>query len=287
MGDVILSNHQQTILDRLAAKLLPHGKIAIALSGGVDSSVLLTAAALLLGPENVLAITIVAPMTSSSDLSDARKAADNAGVRQIVLNVPDTILDEPVFRQNPPDRCYYCKQMIFKNIKGAAIQVGFVHIADGTNADDLTEYRPGLKAIREMNIISPIADAGLAKSDVRALAEALCPDFSFKPAMACLATRIPHGIPITQAAMKRIDEAEQQLRSQGFAQIRIRDHHGLARVEIQRDLLEKGLDAETIRLIRQVVHTAGFQFATIDLDGYRTGSMQVTGEEDADHVSQR
>lgn len=276
---------QQAILDKLAQVLLPLGKVAVALSGGVDSALLAVAAARVLGPANVLAITVDAPMVPGADHAAAVQAARQAGVRHLILEVPVSILDEPVFRENPPDRCYSCKKLIFGRIRAAAEAEGYANVADGTNADDLLEYRPGLKAVQEMCIISPLAQAGISKNSIRLLAAALCPDFAAKPAMACLATRIPHGTPVTQAAMKRIDQAEQALRASGFPQIRVRDHQGLARVEISGEMLENGLEYSTIQLIRKILHEAGFRYAALDLDGYRTGSLQAAGE-DENHADQ-
>ncbi len=281
--NAMLTERQQELLNRLAA-VLPQGRLAVALSGGVDSSVLVAAAARILGPDRVLAITVEAPMVPASDHADARKAASQAGVRQLFIRLPDDLLADPAFRENPPDRCYFCKKIIFQAIRQTSAREGFNLLADGTNADDLQEYRPGLQAIRELGVLSPFAAAGLRKAEVRELAAALCPDWTAKPAMACLATRIPHGTPVTLAAMRRIDRAEQLLRENGFTQVRVRDHQGLARLEIDQDTLLHGLDGRTIQLMRTILHDAGFRFATLDLDGYKTGSLQETGKDDHDHA---
>jgi uncharacterized protein len=213
-------------------------------------------------------------MVPAADRADADLAAAVAGVRHIVLHMPEQVLDQPPFITNPPDRCYHCKQLIFHAIRAAASSQGFPELCDGTNEDDLHEDRPGLRALREMKIHSPLAEAGLHKSDVRSLAALFCPDFSAKPAMACLATRIPTGTPITLAAMQRIDRAEHALRAAGLAQVRVRDHAGLARIEIDAAILAAGLSAEMIQQLRTILHEAGFQYVTLDLDGYRTGSMK-------------
>ncbi len=284
MPNVMQRENQQILMDRLAAVLMPLEKIAVALSGGVDSAVLLAAAARILGPAQVMAITVDSPMVPGTDHDDSKKAAHIAGVSQIVITLPESILEEPVFQENPPDRCYYCKKIIFNRIKNAAELAGYPLVADGTNTDDLQEYRPGLKAIQELGILSPLAQAGLSKNDVRSLAAVLCPEFACKPAMACLATRILHGVPITVPALKRIDQAEQQLREKGFPEVRVRDHNGLARIEIDQKRLEAGLDFGNIQVIRAIIHSAGFKFATLDLDGYRTGSLQISGKDDASHA---
>ena len=214
-------------------------------------------------------------MVPAADHADANHAARLAGVRHIVLQAGDNLLDSPIFRNNPPDRCYHCKQLIFSQIITTAHAQGFANVCDGTNADDLGQYRPGLKALHEMGILSPLADAGLTKAEIRQMAAALCPEFAAKPAMACLATRIPHGVAITRAALERIDRAEERLRAEGFGQLRVRDHLGLARVELPASLLDQGLSAEQVRLLRSILHESGFDYVTIDLDGYRTGSMET------------
>jgi len=267
-------NMETELLQKIALQLRPLRRVAVALSGGVDSAVLLAAAARILGTEHVLAITVAAPMVPETDHADAIKAAELANVRHEILHLSDELLADPVFVENPPDRCYHCKQLIFNRIIQSAQSAGFYHVCDGTNVDDLSQYRPGLAALKEMGIVSPLAGAGLTKADVRKLAETLCPGFAGKPAMACLATRIPHGVAITREALKRIDRAEQQLRVHGHVQVRVRDHGGLARLEIAADLLSKGLSGEEIALMKKILKDCGFRYATIDLEGYRTGSME-------------
>lgn len=273
-------NDVQTLLDRLGKQLKPLERIAIALSGGVDSAVLVSAAARILGPDHVLAVTVSAPMVPASDHADAIEAARIAGVRHIIIAADADLLQSPVFKDNPPDRCYHCKQLIFSKIMAAAREHGFPIVCDGTNADDLGQYRPGLQALREMGVRSPLADAGLTKAQIRELASAICSPFADKPAMACLATRIPHGVSITVEALERIDRAEALLRSEGLGQLRVRDHLGLARVELPATLLEQGISAWQIRRLREILHESGFEYATLDLDGYRTGSMEVRSKGD-------
>lgn len=261
------------LLSRLQAVLEPLGKIAIACSGGVDSTVLAAAATRILGPQNVLTITVAAPMVPESDREDAAVLQAVTGAPHQIIDLPDSILEAEPFASNPPDRCYHCKKIIFNQILAAAAAAGFSVLCDGTNADDLGEYRPGLQALRELHVFSPLAAAGLSKAEIRVLAGELCPDYAAKPAMACLATRIPTHTPVTLAAMRRIDQAEARLRQLGLSQVRVRDHDGLARVELDSTELDKGLSAEMIHLLHDTLAEAGFTFATIDLAGYRTGSM--------------
>lgn len=275
-----LTETEQELLNRLAAVLQPLGRLAVALSGGVDSSLLVAAAAYLLGPENVLAITALAPMVPAADSQDSRAAAQLSGVRHLTFQLPESILESPPFVNNPPDRCYHCKKIIFEKIRSLANEQGFSSLADGTNLDDAAEYRPGRQAIQELGVISPLALASLTKAEIRLLAAALCPDFAGKPAMACLATRIPTGTAVTAAAMRRIDQAEQLLRENGFSMVRVRDHQDLARVEIAASLLTQGINNQTMQKISQILHQAGYRYAALDLDGYRTGSMQTMGKDE-------
>ncbi|MDD2533719.1 MAG: ATP-dependent sacrificial sulfur transferase LarE [Eubacteriales bacterium] len=263
----------QNAWDRLEKVLLPLQKVAIACSGGVDSTVLAVAASKILGFDQVLLLTAEAPMVPESDRQDASELAHLTGATHFIVTLPVTILDQPPFSTNPPDRCYHCKKIIFKTLIEQAIQLGFRQLCDGTNADDLGEYRPGLQALHELQVISPLAAAGLTKSEIRELGQTLCPDYAAKPAMACLATRIPTYTPVTLAAMQRIDLAEQLLRQKGLHQVRVRDHGGLARVELDAELLNNGLDAQFIHELRDILVTVGFTYSTIDLNGYRSGSM--------------
>ncbi|NCA97749.1 MAG: ATP-dependent sacrificial sulfur transferase LarE [Clostridia bacterium] len=272
------------LLSALAEAIKPLGKIAVASSGGVDSTVLLVAAAHILGPDQVLAVTALAPMVPLDDQADASRLSDLAGVRHLVARLPESILDLPPFAENPPDRCYHCKKIIFDALLALARGAGFKVLCDGTNRDDLKDYRPGLRALQEMKVVSPLAEAGFTKAEVRTLAALLCPDVAAKPAMACLATRIPTHTPVTLAAMARIDKAESLLRQKGLDQVRVRDHAGLARVELDPAVLERGLAPELIALLRDSLNEAGFDFATLDLQGYRSGSMnpaaKPTGQEE-------
>ncbi len=266
------------LLAALAEIIKPLGKIAVASSGGVDSTVLLVAAAHILGPNQVLAVTALAPMVPMDDQADASQLAGLAGVQHLVARLPESILDLPPFATNPPDRCYHCKKIIFDALLALARGAGFNTLCDGTNRDDLKDYRPGLRALQEMKVVSPLAEAGFSKAEVRALAAKVCPDFAEKPAMACLATRIPTHTPVTMAAMARIDKAESLLRHKGLAQVRVRDHAGLARVELDPAELEKGIGPDLIVLLRDSLNEAGFSYATLDLMGYRSGSMNPAAQ---------
>lgn len=272
-SDFLHTSDYLSQMDRLKTVLKPLGRLAIACSGGVDSTVLAVAAAKILGPDNVLLLTANAPMVPQSDRLDALGLEALTGSRHQFVELSDQILDQEPFKSNPPDRCYHCKKIIFNRLLAATKQAGFKTLCDGTNQDDLGDYRPGLQALRELGIFSPLVHAGLSKADIRQLAMALCPDYSAKPAMACLATRIPTHTPVTLAAMQRIDRAETALRSHGFMQVRVRDHAGLARVEVDASWLRQGMSGEQIKLLSEILLQAGFTYVTLDLQGYRSGSM--------------
>jgi uncharacterized protein len=256
--------------DRLAAVLRPLGRVAVALSGGVDSSVLVAAAARVLGPDAVLAVTFRAPVVPESDEKDATVAVQAAGVRHVLLHADEGFLDQPHFRDNPVDRCYHCKTSIFTRVLAAAAAEGFSTVVDGTNLDDLGEYRPGLAALKELGVRSPLAEAGLAKADVRSLARDFGLSIADKPPMACLATRIPHGTPITAEAMRRIDRAETALRALGEGLVRVRDREGVARIELSPERIARGITGAEAKAFADAVRSAGFTRATLDLEGYRT-----------------
>lgn len=268
------------LMQALSAVILPLNRIAVACSGGVDSTVLAVAAARILGPGNVFAVTAAAPMVPEDDRQDADDVARIAGINHLVIQLPDSMLDQPPFSDNPPDRCYHCKKIIFNTLLEQARAKGFNVLCDGTNVDDLGDYRPGLQALREMKIISPLAQAGLAKADVRELARTLCPDYAGKPAMACLATRIPTFTPITRDAMTRIDHAESRLRRHGLTQVRVRDHGNLARIELDPAQMAEGISADLIKTLRDCLQSAGFKYSTLDLFGYRSGSMNQPVDKD-------
>ncbi len=263
----------EQLMERLRKVLLPYKRVAIACSGGVDSTLLAVAASRILGSDNVLMLTAQAPMMPRSDQEDVLILKKLTGANHRIVELPDQILDEEPFKSNPPDRCYYCKKIIFNQLITAMQEEGFSVLCDGTNADDLGEFRPGLQALDELLVVSPLALAQFTKAEIRLLAGTLCPDYAAKPAMACLATRIPTNTPVTLAALKRIDQAESALRRHGLSQVRVRDHGGLARVELDTALLKKGISSEMIELLTQTLTEAGFTYLTLDLQGYRTGSM--------------
>ena len=258
--------------ERLRSVLLPMERVAVALSGGLDSSVLLVAAADILGADRCLALTAETPYVMREELRDSAALCRRLGVRQEKLVFP--IL--PEIAETPPLRCYLCKHALFSALAGRAAELGFPRVADGSNTDDLGDYRPGRKALHELGIISPFLEAGMGKADIRLLARTLNlpEDISEKPAYACLLTRLEHGRPVTESLLRRVDEAETFLRSLGLKGCRVRVHgEDLARIELPGPELglfrQGGLSEAVVSRLRAL----GFRHITLDLEGYSRGSM--------------
>lgn len=240
----------------------------VAFSGGVDSSVLAALAYRAL-EERALAVTADAPTLAPGELDNAKKVAGEIGIKHIVIFYDE--LDEPGFAKNPVDRCYYCKKGLIRELKKIAEQNGIDTIIEGTNYSDLKAYRPGHRAVTEEGIYNPYIEFGVTKEEICEMARKLKLSVADKPSMACLSSRFPYGQAITHEALKRVGEAEAYLRKIGFEVVRVRDHGGIARIEIMPDemlqLLEMR-DAVTSKLIYM-----GFAYVTLDIIGFRSGSM--------------
>lgn len=255
--------------EKLESILQELESVVIAFSGGVDSSVLLAAATGVLAKDRVLAVTAVSETYLSEELAVARDLATK-------LNVPFTVLETeeltiPGFSENPPERCYHCKKELFGKLSALATAQGYQFVVDGSNVDDTGDWRPGMKAAAELGVRSPLREAGFTKEDVRALALHLGLENWNKPAMACLSSRFPYGQPITKEKVAQVAAAERFLRTLGFAQLRVRHHGDTARIELPADRLREAvtLTAQIVPHFRQI----GFTYITLDLAGYRTGSM--------------
>lgn len=256
--------------ERLLGLLRELGSVAVAFSGGMDSTLLLRAAREALG-ERAAAVTVRSRFVPASELKDAAAFCAAEGVRHVVLDV-DT-LAIPGVVDNSPERCYSCKRALFTQIAAAARQLGLQWVAEGSNVDDLGDYRPGLRAVRELGVRSPLLEAGLGKNEIRGISYELSLPTWDKPAMACLATRFVTGQPITEAGLARVEAAEDWLRMQGFRQLRVRDHGELARVELDPVGLMRLEDVSLRALIDRTLRGLGYRWVTVDLGGYRTGSM--------------
>lgn len=246
------------------------GSIAIAFSGGVDSTFLLKTAHNILD-SRAIAITARSSTFTQREFDESVKFCKESGIKQII--VPVNELDIAGFSQNPPDRCYICKRQIFSKIKEAALSEGITNIADGSNVDDLGDYRPGMAALKELQIISPLRDAGLTKKDIRELSlEMGLPTWN-KPAYACLASRIPYGEEITKEKLTLIEKAEYYLSDLGFRQFRVRLHGNVARIEVLPGERNKFFDEKFMDNVHDKLIEYGFAYVALDLKGYRTGSM--------------
>jgi pyridinium-3,5-biscarboxylic acid mononucleotide sulfurtransferase len=255
---------------RLRAVLRRCRPLAVAFSGGVDSTFLVAAAVEVLG-EGVTAFTVHAPIHSRREVAQAVDTAVRLGVRHVVI--PFDEMDAPEFTANPPNRCYVCKRILFGEILRRTAALGLPHLAHGVNLDDLADYRPGLKAAEEMGVLAPLVEAGLTKADIRELSRAMGLSTWDKPSMACLASRIPYGSPITAAVLQMVETAEEALQDLGFAGCRVRHHGDIARIEVPVRDVERLARAETRQAVVARLRAIGFTHVTLDLEGYTQGSL--------------
>ena len=243
-------------------------KVIVAFSGGVDSSLLLKIAHDVLG-EQAIAITSVSSSMPKSELNESQIIADNIGARQILFEGHE--LEDQNYIQNTSNRCYFCKQDVYTHIIEYSLRNGYRFIIDGTNADDINDHRPGRKAALEKGVRSPLLEAGLTKTDIRILSQKLGLSNWNKPSAACLSSRIPYGTSIDRSKLSQIEQAEELLLKMGFAQVRVRYHDQIARIEIEtcdfNRALEKRLEITT------GLKSLGFSYITLDLNGFRSGSM--------------
>jgi uncharacterized protein len=260
---------------KLLAILVRLDAAAVAFSGGVDSSFLCYAAREALG-DRAVAVTVHSPLLPQSEREDAARVAAQVGIEHILVEEED--LDEEV-AANPRNRCYHCKKLEFGAIRAAAETRGIRVVLDGSNLDDLGDYRPGLKALEELGVLSPLREAGLRKHDIRALSRRFELPTWDKPAFACLASRIPYGERIDREKLSRVEAAETALRDAGIRQARVRLHGDIARIEVAPEERRRFFDEAFMDRIAAAVKGCGFLYVALELEGYRMGSLNRIRED--------
>ena len=273
-------NTQEPLTEELKEKLIKLeeyirtlGSLAIGFSGGVDSSFLLAVAHEVLG-DRVIAVTGADASVPEREVNEAKAFCADRGIRHIICKMNPMEMEG--YRNNSPDRCYFCKHGIFSEVKKIADENGISYMAEGSNIDDIGDYRPGLRAAAELSVKSPLREAGLNKSDVRLISKAMgLPTWS-KPAYACLASRFVYGEEITEEKLRMIDRAEQFLIEHGFLEERVRLHGRIARIEVPPSDIPRLASDEIRDMVYEEFRAIGFQFITLDLKGYRMGSMNAT-----------
>ncbi|MGH9847003.1 MAG: ATP-dependent sacrificial sulfur transferase LarE [Blastocatellia bacterium] len=242
----------------------------IAYSGGIDSAYLAVVAAGELG-DRALAVTGESPSYPDFQRQDALAVVRQFSIPHEFVNTEE--IHDPNYQANPANRCYFCKHELFTKLSALAASRGYAVVCDGNNADDVGDYRPGRQAARELNVRSPLIEAGLTKAEIRQLAQAAGLPIWDRPASACLSSRIPYGMPVTIEKLSVIERGEARLRTLGFRQMRVRHHGDIARIEIAQAEMPRALDVEMAQRIAAAFKQLGFKFVALDLEGYRTGAL--------------
>jgi uncharacterized protein len=261
-------------LDKLKSKLMEYNRVAVAFSGGCDSTFLLKVCKEVLNTE-VVALIARGPIHKAKEIEEAIEFCVEEGIAYSVLDINS--LDVPGFKENSPNRCYICKRAIFSRLKDEAVAKRCDALVDGTNQDDVGDYRPGMRALRELGIVSPLKDAGLTKKEIRAFSCEYGLKTADKPSDACLASRFPYGEEITLDSLKKVAQAEKFLSSIFKNQLRVRVHGDIARIEVPEEELNKAI-THRIEISNELIKI-GFNYITLDLKGFRSGSMnEVLGD---------
>jgi len=246
------------------------GRLIVAFSGGVDSSYLAFAAHRVLG-DGALAVTADSPSYPASHRAMAERVSFEFGIPHRFLSTHE--MEREAYRANQPDRCFHCKTELFEVLGALREQLGFDAVAYGVNTDDTTDFRPGHRAAEQHAVLSPFLDAQLSKAEIRALSRAAGLPTAELPSSACLSSRLPYGTRVTPERLRQVDEGEERLRALGFRQVRLRHHGPLARIEVDPAELPRALEPEMARRIAAAIRELGFRWVSLDLEGYRTGSL--------------
>lgn len=258
-------------LEQLKEIFQSMGRVLVAYSGGVDSTFLLKVAKDTLGDKNVLAVTALSPLYPERELAGAKRVTQTMGVRHLLISSNEMEIAE--FSKNPPNRCYFCKRELFEKLLIISKDEKISWIVEGSTLDDEKDYRPGRKAIQELGIRSPLKEALFTKKDVRELSNALGLTTWDKPSFACLASRFPYGEEITSEGLRMVDEAEDFLFGLGFKQVRVRHYQNLARIEIFEEEMGRLMDGSLREKVVSHLKKIGYKYITLDLQGFRSGSM--------------
>lgn len=262
----------QARLAALESELASLDTLMVAYSGGVDSAYLAATAHRILG-DRMLAVLADSPSLARRDMAQAAAFAESLGIPLRVVNTDE--LERPAYQRNDANRCFQCKDELFSVMKALGAELGYSAIAYGMNADDTRDYRPGQRAAEQHAILAPLAEAGLTKAEVRALAKAAGYSLWDRPAAPCLASRVEYGRTVTRAVLQQVEISEDSLRRLGFREFRVRHHGDLARVEIARTELPRALSMEMLDSVTDALKCAGYQYVTIDSTGFRSGSMNA------------